>query len=178
MTASFIEKGEGGTPLLFLHGIGGNAEMFRGQLDHFGRTRRTLAWTMPGYGGTKPAAAPGFGPLADFVLRLLDRAGIDRAHVAGHSLGGFVAQEFAARYPERLAGLILYSTTAAFGRPDGEWQRQFIAQRMAPLHAGRSMPEIATGLVDGLISPRAGATARGAAIALMSSVPPDRKSVV
>jgi 3-oxoadipate enol-lactonase len=171
MTPGFIEQGKGGTPLLFLHGIGGSAESYRGQLDHFGASRHTLAWIMPGYSGTPSPAEPTFPAFADAVLRLLDAADLHRVHLVGHSLGGFIALELAARGTGRLASLTLYSTTAAFGRPDGEWQRQFIAERLAPLAAGRSMREIATGLVDGLISPRASASARAAAIAAMAAVP-------
>jgi 3-oxoadipate enol-lactonase len=167
----FLAEGSGGTPLLFLHGIGGNAESFRAQLAHFGRARRTLAWTMPGYGGTPALVRTNFASLADSVLRLFDAERIERGCVVGHSLGGFVAQELASRAPGRLAGLVLYSTTAAFGRPHGEWQREFIAQRLAPLQAGRSMAEIAPGLIDGLVSTRASPEARKAAVASMAAVP-------
>src|ERR1700712_3240317 len=41
-------------PLVFLHGIGGAARVWRGQLDAFGDRYRTIAWDMPGYGGSAP----------------------------------------------------------------------------------------------------------------------------
>jgi pimeloyl-ACP methyl ester carboxylesterase len=171
MTVGIIEFGRGGTPLLFLHGIGGNAENFRPQVEAFGARRRTLAWDMPGYGRSPPSLELTFDGLAGTLLRLLDEARIERIHLVGHSLGGFIALEVAARHPDRLASLVLYSTTAAFGRPDGDWQKEFVATRLAPLEAGRSMAEIATALVDGLVSPRATPEARAIAIGSMSRVP-------
>ena len=45
------------TPLVFLHGIGGAARAWRGQLEVFGDRYRALAWDMPGYGGSTPLAA-------------------------------------------------------------------------------------------------------------------------
>ena len=46
----------GAPPLVFLHGIGGAARAWRGQLDSFGDRFRTIAWDMPGYGGSAPLA--------------------------------------------------------------------------------------------------------------------------
>src|SRR5258707_1440696 len=136
-TPSCIAAGDKGPALLFLHGIGGDAECFRPQLDHFGRTHRAVAWNMPGYAGTKLLPETSFPALADAVAQLLDARGIARVHLVGHSLGGMIAQEFAARHPGSLASLALSGTTAAFGNTDGDWQKNFIAQRLAPLAAGK-----------------------------------------
>ena len=57
----------------------------------------------------------------------------------GHSMGGMVAQEVVARRPELVSKLILCGTSPSFGKPDGDWQREFIAQRTAPLDAGQTM---------------------------------------
>jgi 3-oxoadipate enol-lactonase len=52
--------------------------------------------------------------LADDVAAVLDHAGVERAYVAGISLGGMIAQHVALRHPSRVAGLVLLSTTAGF----------------------------------------------------------------
>jgi pimeloyl-ACP methyl ester carboxylesterase len=49
--------------------------------------------------------------------------------------------------------LVLCGTSPAFGKPDGEWQREFIAQRTAPLDAGKSMAELAEILVPRMVGP-------------------------
>src|SRR5438046_2120871 len=53
---SCIAVGDKGPAVLFLHGIGGDAECFRPQLAHFGRVFRAVAWDLPGYGGPDLAA--------------------------------------------------------------------------------------------------------------------------
>ena len=50
----------------------------------------------------------------------------------GHSMGGMVAQEVVARRPELVSKLILCGTSPSFGKPDGDWQREFVAARARP----------------------------------------------
>jgi pimeloyl-ACP methyl ester carboxylesterase len=71
----------------------------------------------------------------------------------GHSMGGMVAQEVVA--PPARAGerLVLCGTSPSFGKPDGDWQREFIAQRTAPLDAGQTMAQLAEVLVPQMIGP-------------------------
>jgi pimeloyl-ACP methyl ester carboxylesterase len=68
-------------------------------------------------------------------------------------MGGMVAQEVVARRPDLVARLVLCGTSAAFGKPDGEWQRNFLRDRTAPLDAGKSMAELAELLVPQMIGP-------------------------
>jgi len=58
-----------------------------------------------------------------------------------------------ARRPELVKRLVLCGTSPAFGKPDGDWQQQFIAQRTAPLDAGKSMVELAETLVPQMVGP-------------------------
>src|SRR5260221_4182119 len=109
MTAapSCIAAGDKGPALLFLHGIGGDAECFRPQLDHFGRTHRAVAWNMPGYAGTKLLPETSFPALADAVAQLLDAHRIARVHLVRHSLCGRIETEYAARHHGSLSSLVL-----------------------------------------------------------------------
>jgi pimeloyl-ACP methyl ester carboxylesterase len=56
--------------------------------------------------------------MAQDAIAVLDAAGVRRAHVCGPSLGGFIAQELAIGFPQRIGGLVLSSTTAGWPRPD------------------------------------------------------------
>jgi pimeloyl-ACP methyl ester carboxylesterase len=79
--------------------------------------------------------------MARDVVAVLDHAGIDRAHLLGISLGGMIAQEVAAGYPDRVNGLVLVATTP--GWPTGyPMPRQGVAtmaatNTLAPLEAAR-----------------------------------------
>jgi pimeloyl-ACP methyl ester carboxylesterase len=68
-------------------------------------------------------------------------------------MGGMVAQEVVARRPELVSKLVLCGTSPSFGKPDGDWQREFIASRTAPLDAGKDMADLAQILVPQMIGP-------------------------
>jgi pimeloyl-ACP methyl ester carboxylesterase len=76
-----------------------------------------------------------------------------------------------ARAPDRVQALVLSATSPAFGRADGAWQAEFLAQRLAPLDAGGGMAKLAPGLAMGMASPTATHDAVARAAVLMSGVP-------
>ncbi len=160
-------------PVVLLHGIGGGKAQWPPQLDLLAaKGWRALAWDMPGYGESALPAGPfDFPVLAHSLVRLLDALEIERAVLVGHSMGGMVALEAMGLAPERIAGLVLACTSAAFGKPGGTWQQQFIAERVAPLDAGLGMAAVAARQVPRMMADSASATAREQAIAIMSAVP-------
>ena len=163
-----------GPVLLFLHGIGGNRQVFDPQLAHFAaRGWHAVAWDAPGYGDTPPPAGDwDWASLAAAVPALLDGLGVRRAVLVGHSMGGMLAQEVAARHGDRLAALVLSATSPAFGPPGSAWQARFLSDRLAPLDAGRSMAELAPQLMAGMVAPGADPAAVAVASAAMAAVPP------
>ncbi len=167
-----IERGEG-PAVVFLHGIGGDAESWRPELEALSGRYRAIAWDMPGYGASPALTQMTFPALADALKELLDTLAVDRAHLVGHSIGGMVAQEFAASFPQLVASLVLYATSPAFGKPDGEWQREFLAARLAPLDAGRTMAGLAPSIVAGLIGEAPDPDGIARATAAMARVPED-----
>jgi proline iminopeptidase len=110
------EVGEGsGPPLLLLHGgLGLDHGYFRPDFDRLGAGRRVLYLDHRGNGRSDESAAPiTMQSLADDAAEVISAlAGPDGcAAVAGHSFGGFVAQELALAHPEVVERLILLSTT-------------------------------------------------------------------
>lgn len=156
------KRGNGRDTVIFLHGIGAGAEMFAPQLAELSDAFTVVAWNMPGYGDTALRGAMSFERLADSLLSLIDHLGIGQAHLVGHSIGGMVAQEFYVRFPARVATLVLSATTSAFGSRDGEFQKKFVADRLAPLDAGKTIPELAAAFVPKLV----GSASEPAAIAI------------
>ncbi len=173
---AFQIAGDEGMPLVFLHGVGGDAETWRPQLDGFSKTYRAIAWDMPGYGDSAPLVEMTFPALVDAVSVLLDRLSAKQVHLVGHSLGGMIAQAFALAHPERLRSLTLSATSAAFGkRADGvldqDWRDSFVEQRLGALDRGASMAELAPKLVKGLIGDELDPKGLEQAILGMAAVP-------
>ncbi|MDH6234795.1 3-oxoadipate enol-lactonase [Mesorhizobium soli] len=169
---AFLEQGSGTTPVLFLHGIGGGADSWLRQLEFFGRSRRAIAWWMPGYGPSASLSDMTFDALADAVVALLDRLELPRVHLVGHSIGGMVAQTLAGRAQDRLASLTLSATSPAFGSKDGDFQKAFVEKRLKPLDDGFSLADLAPKIVAELVGDNVDMGAIEAAIASMSQVPP------
>lgn len=159
--------------LVFLHGIGGGKAGFAAQLDAFSAWGyRALAWDMPGYGDSAPILPCDFEGLAQSLLRLLDQAQVNRAVLVGHSMGGMVAQQAWTVCPERIAGLVIAASSPAFGNTSGDFQSQFVAQRLAPLDAGQTMAEVADAVIPGMVAPGHQSAGRDLAHRCMAAVPP------
>ena len=143
-----------------LHGIGGGHLAFAPQVETLASSGyRAVAWDMPGYGHSAPIEPYTFKGLAQSCIKLIEalleaddqkRPGVI---LLGHSMGGMVAQEVVARRPELVSKLVLCGTSPSFGKPEGDWQRQFIEQRTAPLDAGKSMADLAEVLVPQMVGP-------------------------
>jgi 4,5:9,10-diseco-3-hydroxy-5,9,17-trioxoandrosta-1(10),2-diene-4-oate hydrolase len=96
-----------GEPVLLLHGQPGSGSDWLPLIRELRRRRvPLLVPDRPGYGRTGGPAG-GFFENADALVEMLDRLGVERVVVVGHSWGGGVAVALAARYPERVSRLVL-----------------------------------------------------------------------
>lgn len=110
-----------GAPLVLLHGIGGNASQWAGQLAAFADTWDVVAWDAPGYGGSDdPGPDWTLAEYADCLAGLLDALGLAQVHLLGQSWGGVLAQEMHRRHAGRLRSLVLADTMAAGAQPPEE----------------------------------------------------------
>ncbi len=169
---AFLEQGEGETAVFLLHGVGGGKEAWaHNQPVLASHGFRTVAWDMPGYGASAPLSPCTNARLADALKTLIEHVGARRNVLLGHSMGGMVAQELVALHPALVHGLILYSTSPAFGKADGDWQQQFLQSRFAPLDQGLGMAGLANQLVPTMFAPDAEPARIAEAAALMARVP-------
>lgn len=174
---SYLRRGQG-EPVVFLHGIGGGAKSFLRQIEGLSDRFDCIAWDEPGYGGSTPLDFVTFENLAASLDAFMDQLALPSAHIVGHSLGGMVAQEYVARYPKRVRSLVLSCTSPAFGRSDGEWQKQFVEARLGPIERGMTMEENARELLPSLLA-HADTRDLDLAIACMAEVPiPTYKATV
>jgi proline iminopeptidase len=110
----YEEVGEVGPVCLMMHGgLGFDHTSFRPEFDALASRHRVVYYDHRGNGrsGRPPLDTLTMEQLADDAAALLDHLGAAQARVIGHSYGGFVAQEFALRHPERLEALVLIDTT-------------------------------------------------------------------
>ena len=100
-----LEAGDG-DPLLYLHGVDGpRADPLFVELA---KTRRVIAPEIPGFGRSPiPDWMFSVADVALFGLDLVDALGFDHLHLAGHSIGGWIATEMAIRHPTPFATLSL-----------------------------------------------------------------------
>lgn len=161
------------TTLVFLHGVGGSHAAWERQLPYFAaRGDRALAWDQPGYGESPPVEPYDLERVSVALKDYIERVAQGPVVLVGHSMGGMVAQEAYARFPELVRALALCFTSAAFGGAGGEFQRRFIAERIAPLDAGETMADIAARLMPALRGARSDPHGLDLAQRLMGEVAP------
>lgn len=160
-----------GTPLVFLHGIGGAARAWRGQIDGFSNRYRATAWDMPGYGGSAPLKSVSIATLADALQEFLQQIDARKPVLVGHSIGGMIVQQWLTKYPHEASAVVLAQTSPAFGKAEGNWQKQFIEARLGPLDHGETMKSLAPTLVKELVGNDPDAAGMELARDCMGSVP-------
>jgi 3-oxoadipate enol-lactonase len=158
-------------PLVFLHGIGGAARVWRAQVITFSDRYRTIAWDMPGYGGSASLTAVSIASLADALRDFLQQVGATKPILVGHSVGGMIVQQLLAKNPELALAVVLAQTSPAFGKADGEWQKSFIEARLGPLDRGATMVTLAPRLVSELVGDDADGDGMEVARDCMAAVP-------
>lgn len=131
---SYVELGDPkGEPLLLLHGYTDSSRSWSLTAPHLSEYRLLIP-DQRGHGGSDaPACCYGSTQFADDARLFLDALGIQRAAVAGHSLGSMVAISLAADYPERVSRMILIGSTALVPVERGGWLYDNATALRAPL---------------------------------------------
>ena len=132
------EAGQG-TPLVFLHGLGGQMRHFHELVDSLSQHHRVVSIDRPGSGYSQSLGREGCGPFrqAKLVSGVLRSLGLERPIIVGHSLGGAIALSLALLHPEDCRGLALIAplTHPADTVPEAfkglalepPWLRRFLA---------------------------------------------------
>jgi pimeloyl-ACP methyl ester carboxylesterase len=103
-TALYYEEAGSGPPVVFVHEYAGDYRTWEPQMRYFARRHRCVTYSQRGY---PPSDVPGdparYGQdvARDDVIALMDALGIDKAHVVGHSMGGYTALHVGIRHPQR-----------------------------------------------------------------------------
>ena len=102
---------DGRDTLFFFHGLTADHTMFDPQVKEMAGEFNLLSWDTPAHGKSRPFSAFSFRDIAEYVGSILDQNGIDKAILVGQSLGGYVAQSFIKRYPDRVKGFVSIDST-------------------------------------------------------------------
>jgi len=107
---SYLATGQG-HPVVLIHGVGLNKEMWGGQIVGLASDYRVIAYDMLGH-GQSPRPQPGCGlpGYAEQLAELLDHLQLPQATIIGFSMGGLVARAFALHYPQRLSALVVLNS--------------------------------------------------------------------
>ncbi len=162
MTATFISAGEG-QPLIFLHGIGSTGRSWQAQVDHFSKDYLCVGLDLPGYGGTPALEDNNFEALSHWLKATLEQNRWENPILVGNSYGGMIIQEFLYFYPDTIKAAVLFGTSPAFGKKDGEWQQNYIRARLEPFEQGKKMADLVPDMLKALTG--SNATADGLAAA-------------
>jgi pimeloyl-ACP methyl ester carboxylesterase len=125
----YYEESGSGTPLVFSHEFAGSHESWEPQVRYFTRRYRVITYNHRGYPpSTVPddPAAYSEEHLVDDLRALLDALNIERAHIAGLSMGGAVALKFAIAHPDRCIGAVVAGAGSGADNHE-EWVRTGLA---------------------------------------------------
>lgn len=121
--------GQGGVPVIFVHGLAGNRHAWDNQFEHAQLTRRAVILDLRGHGESEPAADGDYSiqAYASDVLAVADALNLERFVLVGHSLGGAVAGAVAGKAPDRVAGLLFASALGDLQRMPADQRDRWLA---------------------------------------------------
>ena len=124
MDGAWFEAGRG-EPLILIHGLADDHRAWRRTLPDLMLRHRVVMYDLRGHGQTTLGRPDGtLRQLGEDLVTLMDAIGIDRAAIAGFSLGGTIAMRVAIDHPERVSALALVATSSRVGRAAADWYRQ------------------------------------------------------
>jgi 2-hydroxy-6-oxonona-2,4-dienedioate hydrolase len=121
-----------GAPLVLTHGTGGHLETYAHNIAAFAERYRVIAYDFPGHGySTHATAALELPVYTEHLHGLLDALRLERVHLEGESLGGWVAAKYGAQHPERVASLILNTPGGTMLKPEVMERIRVLSQEAA-----------------------------------------------
>lgn len=101
-----------GAPLILMHGLAGSARWWARNVEPLARRFRVYVIDLIGFGRSRNGHPFVLDEAAAYLVRWMDLLGIERASIVGHSMGGFIAADLAADFPDRVERLVLVAAAA------------------------------------------------------------------
>lgn len=151
----YEDSGGSGVPLLLIHGFPFDRTLWKEQVGGLSDVARVIAPDLRGFGESgMPTGMVTIETFTDDMRALLDALNIQKAVVAGLSMGGYIALTFYRQYKERVRGLMLVDTRAVPDSPEGKKGRD----ENAVLAREKGTAAVAAKTLSGLLSPQTFAT--------------------
>lgn len=126
-TIAFVDEGESEEVIIFVHGLGSYLPAWKKNIEVLKNNYRTIAIDLPGYGKSSKEPHEGTPEFyADVISNLMKKLNIEKANIAGHSMGGQAAITMAIKYPQQVKRLILVAPAGieSFTEGQKEWFRE------------------------------------------------------
>jgi NADPH-dependent curcumin reductase len=133
-TIPYLEGGNG-EPLVLIHGFGGDKDNFTSVARHLTKSNRVISIDLPGFGDATRNIGVLYG-IDEQVSRLhaiLVQLDLQRVHLGGSSMGGFIAAQFAATYPEMVESLWLIAPAGTFAAHQSDHLKTYASKGKFPL---------------------------------------------
>ncbi len=161
------ERGSG-APIVFLHGFCDNRSMWDEFVEPFTARYHVITIDLPGFGDSTQLPAPfTIDQVGDYLYHWLREQKIERPLLIGHSLGGYVALSILDRYPEFLAGLVLFHSTPV---ADSE-ERKEVRDRVIAFVREHGVPKYLESFVPGLFKDKQDPAIKGTLSRMMGTKP-------
>jgi len=116
-----------GDPLVLLHGFGGDLNNWMFNQPALAETHVVYALDMPGHGGSsKDVGAGDIATMSDAVIAFMDALGLQKVHLAGHSMGGAVALDLAIKNSDRVGSVTLVCSAGLGSEINGDYLAGFV----------------------------------------------------
>jgi len=137
----YIDEGAGDQVIIFVHGLSGTMYNFMDSIRYYSKSHRVVALDLPGHGNSERRNDIDYGiPLfADTIAGLMDHLGIEKAVIAGISMGGHSTAYFAWKYPKRTIAAVLIDAAGlgtnfpSFAKGFMEKHPEWIAKKMTKM---------------------------------------------
>lgn len=126
---AYFDEGKGSKIIIFIHGLGSYAPAWQKNIESLRENYRCIAIDLPGYGkSSKGNYEASMSYYATVVKKFMQKLGINKATLAGHSMGGQISITTALAYPDIVEQLILVSPAGfeTFHKGEKEWFRNVL----------------------------------------------------
>jgi pimeloyl-ACP methyl ester carboxylesterase len=124
------QRAGSGEPVILIHGLSASSRWWRHNVDALAKRFTVYTIDLIGFGRSRGRQRFVLADSAALLARWMESVGIERAHIVGHSMGGYIAAQLAVEHPERILRLVLVDAAVPLPRK---------SRLQHLLHLGREM---------------------------------------